>query len=83
MIEKISTSYPLNLQQEQAINLIMELELKGLISESDAQDYKSLILQEDTEVFSLFAEYFDELIDQIELARRLKNKKHTDRKTLE
>ena len=83
VIEKISTSYPLNLQQEQAINLIMELELKGLISESDAQDYKSLILQEDTEVFSLFAEYFDELIDQIELARRLKNKKHTDRKTLE
>lgn len=43
----------------------MELELKGLISESDSRDYKSLILQEDPEVFCLFAEYFEELVDQI------------------
>lgn len=65
VIEKISTSYPLNLQQEQAINLIMELELKGLISETDGRDYKSLILQEDPEVFYLFTEYFEDMIDQI------------------
>lgn len=32
VIEKISTSYPLSIQQEQAVNLISELELKGLIS---------------------------------------------------
>lgn len=32
VVEKISTSYPLTLEQEQAINLILELELKGLIS---------------------------------------------------
>lgn len=44
VIEKISTSYPLNLQHEQALNLIMELELKGLISETEARDIKPLIL---------------------------------------
>lgn len=45
MIEKISTSYPLSQEQEQAINLILELELKGLITEKESGVYKSSILQ--------------------------------------
>ena len=51
----------------------MELELKGLISENDARVFKSYILQEDQEIFSVFMEYFEDLIDQIELARKLKS----------
>lgn len=46
VVEKISTSYPLSREQEQAINLILELELKGLITEKEAGQFKSLILQE-------------------------------------
>jgi hypothetical protein len=75
VVEKISTSYPLTLEQEQAINLILELELKGLISEKEAGQVKSLVLQEDVETFKLFSEYFDETVDQIELASRLKKKR--------
>lgn len=58
VVEKISTSYPLTLEQERAINLILELELKGLISEKEAGKFKSLVLQEDIETFKLFREYF-------------------------
>lgn len=72
MIEKISTSYPLTVQQEHALNLMMELELKGLISENDARVFKSYILQEDPETFKVLMEYFEDLIDQIELSRKLK-----------
>lgn len=68
------------MEQEQAINLIMELELKGLITENDARNYKSHILQEDPEIFHLFSQYFQEFIDQIELAHRLKNKKKHDKR---
>ena len=45
VVEKISTSYPLTLEQEQAVNLLLELELKGLISEKEAGQFKSQVLQ--------------------------------------
>lgn len=51
----------------------MELQLKGLISENDGRVYKSHILQEDPQIFSLFMEYFEDIIDQIELTQKLKN----------
>jgi hypothetical protein len=74
-VEKISTSYPLTLEQERAINLILEIELKGLISEKEAGKFKSLVLQEDAETFKLFRDYFEDRVDQIELAGRLRRKK--------
>ena len=75
VIEKISTSYPLSIEQEQAVNLISELELKGLISEKDSGYYKSLIIQEDPEIFEHFMGYNNDLYDQIELSKRLKHLK--------
>ena len=59
VIEKISTSYPLSIEQEQAVNLISELELKGLISEKDSGYYKSLIIQEESDIFDIFTGYFN------------------------
>lgn len=75
MVEKISTSYPLTLEQEQAINLILEIELKGLLSEKEAGRFKSLVLQEDPDTFRLFRDYFEDRMDQIELAARLRRRK--------
>lgn len=61
--------------------MIMELELKGLISENEGRVFKSLILQEDQEIFALFMEYFEDVVDQIELAQKLKSKKKKDKKS--
>lgn len=36
-----------------------------------------MILQEDAETFKLFREYFEDTVDQIELANKLRKKKGT------
>jgi hypothetical protein len=46
-----------------------------LISESEAKFYKSLILYDNTEAYSIFTEYFNDNIDQIELSKSLKSLK--------
>jgi hypothetical protein len=44
VIQKISTNYPISFEQEHSMNLIAELELKGLATEAEASFYKSLVL---------------------------------------
>jgi hypothetical protein len=44
VIQKISTNYPISFEQEHSMNLIAELELKGLATEVEANFYKSLIM---------------------------------------
>lgn len=50
IIQKISTNYPISFEQEHSMNLIAELELKGLATESEANLYKTLVLNENQEM---------------------------------
>lgn len=54
VIQKISTSYPISPEQEHSIHLIAELELKGLVSETEAKFYKSLVLYDNTDAYNIF-----------------------------
>ena len=44
VIQKISTNYPISFEQYYSMNLISELELKGLATEAEASFYKALVL---------------------------------------
>lgn len=72
VIQKISTNYPISFEQEHSMNLIAELELKRLATEAEAAFYKSLVLHENQEAEQLFLDYFNDQIDQVELARKLR-----------
>lgn len=42
------------------------------MSEAEAKFYKSLVLYDNNDAYSIFTDYFNESIDQIELSKRLK-----------
>lgn len=64
-IERHSAEHPLTIEQEQISNLLLELELKGLITEQDITMYQKQVLNLNPTLLQLIRDYYEEELDQI------------------
>ena len=57
-VEKVESEHPLTIEQEQICNLLLELELKGLITDQDMTLYQKQLLHLNPTLLELIRDYY-------------------------
>lgn len=59
IIQKVTSQHQVTLQQEQVLNLLLQLETQGLITEQEMETYQGQALAENPFLLQLVREYFE------------------------